>query len=121
MKSRGPEIGILVRKTANIRRVKGRAGLDTQQRMKMILKRMKMISMALLATVIVCGTIGQTSWKNSTGDSDEIVRQKADKVMTDAYGANWYDIYIGCVKTNRTLSKAMTATYEAAIGYQRAK
>ena len=82
---------------------------------------MKMISMAMLATVIVCGTIGQTPWKNSPADSDEIVRQKADKIMTEIYGANWYDIYLGCAKTNRTLSRAMTATYESAIGYHRVK
>jgi hypothetical protein len=73
------------------------------------------------AIVIFCAAIGPIARSNSPRDPGEIKREQANEIMIQTYGANWFEVYRGCVKTNRDLSKAMTATYESAIGYHRAK
>jgi hypothetical protein len=82
---------------------------------------MKMILIITAATVIFCGAIGPIACSNSPSDPSEIKQEKANEIMIQTYGANWFEVYRGCVKTNRNLSKTMTATYESAIGYHRAK
>ena len=82
---------------------------------------MKIILALGAAAVVCCAANGLISGGNSRHDPGEIKRAKAERAMVQAYGANWFEIYRGCVKTNRALSKAMAATYESAIGYHRAK
>ena len=82
---------------------------------------MKMILIITSTIVIFCGAIGPIACNNSPPDPGEIKREQADRAMAQAYGANWFEVYRGCVKTNRDLSRAMTATYESAIGYHRRK
>jgi hypothetical protein len=84
---------------------------------RILRQRMKIILIITSAILAIGGAIDWAGQWNRPAQPDEIIRAKADQIMTEAYGANWMDIYIGCVKTNRARGKAMTATYESAIGF----
>ena len=82
---------------------------------------MKIILALVAAAVVCCAANGLISGGSSRRDPSAIKRAKAEQAMVQTYGANWFEIYRDCVKTNRALSRAMAATYASAIGYHRVK
>jgi hypothetical protein len=82
---------------------------------------MKRILISLSSLLIVASPLSLISWTNSPGDPGEIKRERADQLMTLTYGSNWLETYAACRKTNRAQLIAMTATYQSAIGFHRAR
>lgn len=77
------------------------------------------ITSAVVATSIfsMCINGGPISPPDRPADEGEMKREKADKIMCQTYGENWFGILVANERSNPSLSKAMAAAYERAIGY----
>jgi hypothetical protein len=82
---------------------------------------MKMILVIGMGVLLFGAAIGPIDWTNPAAQPGDAARRRAEREMTLVYGKNWYEIFLGCVKSNRALSKSMTATYESAVGYHHPK
>jgi hypothetical protein len=80
---------------------------------------MKMKLTIVTAALIACGTAGLIAWSNRPSDEGEIKREKADRIMCQAYGKDWFRVLVASEKTNRTRMQAMVTAYESAIGYHK--
>ena len=71
--------------------------------------------------LIALGTSGLIAWSSRPADEGKIKPEKADKIMRQAYGENWFEILVASETTNRAQLKAMLATFKLAVGLHQAR
>ena len=96
--------------------VEGRGGTAAATKTSM---KMLMIAGTVALVAIFGGQVLQRAPVYTPADPSERVRQRADVIMTDAYGENWSEL-LTLTNTNKTQLKAMMELYKSATGYSSA-
>ena len=87
------------------------------------MKTIRLVLVAVILSGIGSGVVAHFYYLNCLRtpppDHGELLRQRADKIMTSRYGSDWFKILVACEKTNRVQLKVMADQYESAVGYHK--